>query len=211
MPIVDTDRDPPSETQIANLALGRLGARRITSLTDGTEEANVVRLFYFDARDQLLEEYNWDFAILEAVLAADATAPLFDRANRFQLPSDYLRMLRPYPERNQITLDWIVQSGFIYTNDTAPLNIRYLAQINDPTRFSPSFRTALSLRLAADACEHLTQSNSKKDALLKEFEVAIANAKRIKAIQAVPMDSPMDTWLLARDSDSGGPATGFEP
>lgn len=210
MTAVDADRDDPSEVQIANVALGRLGCRRITSFADSTTESEVARTFYFDARDRLLEHYTWDFAVQMAQLAASITAPLFNRANAFALPADFLRLIRPFPEANPMNYDLIMQSGFIYTDQPAPLNLRYVAQIKDVTRFSPTFRKALGLELAADMCEQLTQSNTKKDMLLREFANTIADAKRIKAIQAPPVDAPTDDWLTVRGDYGPGPASGFE-
>lgn len=201
----DPDRDPPSEVELGNVALGHLGCRPITSFTDGTAEANAVRLHYYNARDELIQSYIWDFCIANVAIAADVTPPVFDRANKFPLPADWMRTLRPFPESNTYSIDWIVQAGAIYTNQEAPLNLRYVAQINDATRFSPLFRKALALDLAAKMSEALTQSEKKKDSLLAQYKDAINEAKRVQAIQAVPAEQPTDEWLLARDSDLGWP------
>ena len=210
MTAVDEDRDDPSEVEIANQALGRLGARRITSFADGTTEAEAARMYYYSARDRLLEHYTWDFAVQMVQLAADITPPLFNRAAKFALPADFMRLMRPFVEANPSGFDLIIQSGFIYTNMSAPINLRYVAQIEDVTRFSPSFHDALVLKLAHDMCEMLTQSNTKKDLLAREFKDVIADARRIKAIQAPAIDAPTDEWLTVRGDYGPGPASGFE-
>lgn len=216
MAITDANRDYPSETQLGNAALGLLGARAINSFTDGTTEANAVQLFYYDVRDELLEAYTWDFAITMAVLAASATPPAFNRANAFALPSDWLRTMTPFPEVNTMDRDWIVQKDpagggglFLFTNDQTPLDFRYVAQIQDPTRFPPLFRKALTFQLAYRMCEPLTQSNSKKADMKTGFDDAIVEAKRIKAIQQVAQDAATDDWITARDSGLGGPQGWF--
>lgn len=216
MPITDANRIDPSETQLGNLALGLLGARQINSFTDGTTESNAVQKFYYDVRDELFEEYDWDFAIVTAVLTTSTTVPAFNRDNAFAVPSDWLRTLPPFPEVNMMGRDWIQQKDpaggggvYIFTNDQSPLNFRYVAQISDVTRFPPSFRKALQFQLAYRMCEEITQSNSKKADMLTGYEKAIANAKRLKAIQKVAQDPATDDWLTVRDSGLGGPQGWF--
>lgn len=207
----DDNRDPPSETQIGNVALGLIGARTIVSFADGTPEADACRLFYFDLRDALLQSYNWAFTITEAQLAADPTAPLFDRTARYALPADYLRLLRPYPESNSFAVDWIIQKGFIYSSMTAPLSIRYVARAYDPMTFSPLFIRALQLQLSGDLAEKLTQSNTKKAAQYAMAKEVILEAKRVQAIESVPVDAPTDDFLVARDSGWGPYGTWWNP
>lgn len=198
--MADPNRDPVSETELCNRALSRLGCREISSVLDGTPEANAARRHYFDVRDELLESYTWDFAISTAQVAADSSAPAFGYSNAYTLPGDYLRLFKIYLQSDQ----YAIQGGKILSNYSAPLDIYYVAQITDPTRFSPLFMKALTLQLAAAMCELLTQSTSKKKELLEEFEAAIAEARRIKSIQQPPVDAPTDPWLRSRDAGTGG-------
>jgi len=196
------------------MALNLVGARSITSFTDGSPESEVCKRFYYDVRDALLQSYNWNFATKMAILAADNTPPIFQRNNAFPLPADWLRTLRPFPEWNTLMLDWIVQVGDdgalrIYTNDPAPLNLRYIAKVYDVTKFSPLFTRALQFRLAGDIAEKLTQSNTKKTELYQQADATITEAKRIQAIETVPADAPTDEWLMARNSGASGPGGYF--
>lgn len=47
---------------ISNTALGMIGAKRIASLAEATEEARVVNNIYEAMRDEVLCEYGWSFA-----------------------------------------------------------------------------------------------------------------------------------------------------
>jgi hypothetical protein len=50
-------------TTICNMALAEIGTRsKITSLTDGSSEANVCNLYYTSVRDQALRAARWNFA-----------------------------------------------------------------------------------------------------------------------------------------------------
>jgi hypothetical protein len=53
---------------IANLALGMIGAKRITALSDSTEEARVINNVYDTIRDKVLCEHAWTFAQKRAAL-----------------------------------------------------------------------------------------------------------------------------------------------
>jgi hypothetical protein len=48
-----------SEVSICNRALAMLGANTITSLQDGSTEANVCNAVYADARDAVLRSHPW--------------------------------------------------------------------------------------------------------------------------------------------------------
>lgn len=58
---------------IVNLALVRLGANRITSLTDGSRNANEANAIYALVRDEILREHDWGFATRMQYL--NATSP----------------------------------------------------------------------------------------------------------------------------------------
>ena len=50
------------EYELANIALGMLGAKRITALTQSVEEARVINNVYDTIRDKVLCEHAWTFA-----------------------------------------------------------------------------------------------------------------------------------------------------
>ena len=53
----------PTQTQICNLALAKIGdAAQMTSLSDGSAQANYCALYYPQALNVLLNEYPWSFA-----------------------------------------------------------------------------------------------------------------------------------------------------
>jgi len=51
-----------NDYEIVNLALVRLGATRITSLSDGTKNANEANAIYTLIRDEILRDHPWSFA-----------------------------------------------------------------------------------------------------------------------------------------------------
>lgn len=146
-----------------------------------------------------LETHPWSFATTRASLAADSTEPEFGRANAFQLPSDYVKLLSEYAEDNSNTNDWEIEGRKIYTDYSAPLEIRYIYDVTDPNEMTPLFREVLATRLALELCEELTQSNTKKAELSDEYELVVRRAKRSNAFAKVAAQPPTDSWITVRD------------
>lgn len=197
-----------SEVSICNLALQKLGAKRITALTEDSNNARQVNACYATLRDKELRQHPWKFAIKRAVLTPSATAPAFDYTYAFPLPSDCLRLLLP----NRANLDWKreTQDGqqVILTNEGDSLNIRYIARITDPNQFDVSFVEALASKIAENCCEQITQSNEKKDRAENDHRVAIAEARKTDAFEDTSQDPPPSSWETGRLAGNG-PATSW--
>lgn len=179
---------------ICNTALQRVGASSILSMSDNSAEARACSLAYDSNRRDELRKNDWNFAIARAILTPDFTAPAFDFLYQFTLPPDCLRVLRsPTP-----ALDWVIEGRKILTNSGTILRIRYVADIEDVSQFDSSFYSVLSASLAIDICEKLTQSNTKKQSLIKEYEEAIRMAKRVDCIESGYQEFPVDDWWIAR-------------
>lgn len=187
-----------SITDICNRALQKLGANRISSLSDGSRSARACTIAYDPRRRALLRDYVWSFAIKRATIAEDNPAPDWGKGHSYTLPSDYLRLIDDYPERQSNTNDFEIEGLQIFTNTVSPLYIRYIADIQDTTLFDALFMEALAANLAAELAEELTQSNSKKQYCAQDFSASIAEAKRIGAIEKIPIVPVEDTWLTVR-------------
>lgn len=187
-----------SPVDIANRALQKLGAARISSLSEESVEGRACISCYEILRDSLQSKHPWRFTITRATLAADGTAPDWGKANSFTLPSDFLALLSDYPERNVNTNDWEIEDGKIYTNDSAPLYLRYQKRVTDSVRFPPTFCEALSSLMAMEMCEELTQSNTKWEKASSDYKAAVSEAKKKNAFDSIPAEPPEDTWITVR-------------
>jgi len=177
-----------------NSALQRVGAASILSLSDNSPEARACAIAYNSNRRDELRKHRWNFSLTRVVLAPDATAPAFDFTYQFTLPSDCIRVLRPATEN----LDWQIEGRKILTNDSAVLYLRYIADIEDVTQWDPSFYNVVAGALALDICERLTQSNTKKQAMLAQYNEDVKIARRMNAFESGPEDAASDGWLTAR-------------
>ena len=187
-----------SIVEICNRALQKLGAERITSLTQDSENARTINVCFDAVRDAELRAHPWNFAIKRVQLAADSTAPAFTYDNAFTLPSDFLRLLPPDDDYNYNDLDWQIEGKKILTNDGAPLNVRYIYRVSDPNQYDSLFVEALACRLAVELCEQLTQSNTKAQIVRDDYVRAIREAKRLNAFENKPAEQQTDTWITCR-------------
>lgn len=198
-----------SSTSIANRALQILGASSILALTDNSKEARESNRCYDACRRAELRAQPWNFSFKRVLLAPSAEAPPFGFQYAFPLPADCLRV--PLP--NDFDLDWQIEGRSILTNSTnspwsasvpsgtgASLALRYVADIEDTTVFDATFCEALSARMAKAMCEVLTQSNQKAQLVQGEYQAAIATARACDALEDLPADAPLDSWIVAHRS-----------
>lgn len=200
----------PSSTEICNAALQRLGAKSIVSLTENSVNARACNLIYNQTRDAELRTRAWNFAIKRVILPASATPLVYGDGNIFPLPADFIKLLHPDPggiisyTSSPIGYylgynDWMIEGQSIVTTDQAPLNVRYVWRVEDVNLMDTLFRDGLSCKLAANLCEILTQSNSKKASALQDYKDTIAEARKQNAFEkpsAIPQE---DIYISLRN------------
>jgi hypothetical protein len=196
-----------SQVEIVNQALIKLGAATITSLSENTKPANTMRTVYEVKRDAELAAEPWTFAITRTLLPASATPPAFGWQYSYPLPSDFLKMVEVgedyvfYDIDNgplfQIESDGDTGRLAVLTDDAGPLKIRYVRRVTTPGLFPPLFVEAFACRLAAETCEALTQSLSKREQAWGERKEAVSKAKRVNSIEQPPVRRPDSSWVKA--------------
>lgn len=160
-----------SVVAIINNALNIIGASNITSLTENTKTARVMNQMYENVRDDVFRAHPWNCLIRRAELAQDVTAPVFDYAYQYTLPSDpyCLRVLAfqngsmTYPFENLVgqgNKPFFVIEGRKLLTDSGTARIKYVARITDPTQYDAGLVSALAARLASEAAYAITGSTS---------------------------------------------------
>jgi len=186
---------------IANDALAILGATSIGSLSDSTKEARICNVQYDPCRKATLRLYPWSFAKKRVILdIPEVVAPEFSFENAFNLPTDFLRVI----EIDTQGASFQIEAGQVLTN-ASELNLRYVYNVTDTTLFDPLFDQALAHFLAWKICRHITQSDSLKAEIWKEF---LAMTKLGRFVNSVENPAPaLETleWIEARE----GPTRGF--
>ncbi len=178
-----------SVVEILSSALVELGEDRITSADQDTERARIVSEVYPTERDALLEEHPWKFATARAELALLADAPAFGFANAFALPSDCLHVMETWPETH-----CRVEGGRLLA-DAPAMAVRYVRRVTNPTLMPPTFRAALSARIAAKVAKKITGSSAEKERMLQLYADRLKTAKSRDA-QGGGQPEPQDLGLF---------------
>ena len=191
-----------SETAIANRAMRLLKANRITSLTDGTNNANAANDVFAEVRDDLLRAHNWNFATRRQKLAKKANAPVSEFDNAYALPSDWIRTVSVHDnDAGAGTVLWREEEqddvGVILSS-ADELWIRYVYQLTDPNRMPADFRAVLSYDLALAIPGVSNLAAAREDELEKRATRRLRRAKHSDAVGSVPERRPVGSWITSR-------------
>lgn len=186
-----------SNVQIANRALQKLGAKRISSLDQDHPNARSMNAAFERVRRALLRKYTWSFAIKRASVAADSTdETVLNTWKRYSKPNDFIRLIRD--DETGFHVDWKIEGLYILSSTASPLKFKYVADITDPTYYDDLFIEAFAAKLALECATEITDSTTDKESLKDDFKAAIAEAKTIGAIEKEAEQFPEDSWLSAR-------------
>ncbi len=196
-----------SKTDIANRALTKLGDDRIIDLLDDTERARTINSIYNSCRDAELRAHVWNFAVRRVALPRLITVPAFGFAYEYQIPAESLRLIQVgecwhwWSLQDYIsgsTAQFQVEGRKILTDFDAPLKIRYIERIDDTGLYDALFVEAFACRLALEACERITQSNTKLQAIQEQYKENLRMALRVDAIENPPEQLPDESWMISR-------------
>ncbi len=189
-----------SKIGLANLALYKIGAKRISSFTDGSNEARVINDIYDNCREMVLEEHPWSFAIQTVALQTISITPVDfgdGLSIAYALPEDWLfTYLVNFPFANMRKEEIDGQSVLLC--DTAGLIIKYIFNNDDPTKYSAKFYEALACKLAAEACFKLVQAGQKVTAEKVDYGMALLSAMAADSKNSGPDQPSQDEWFQAR-------------
>lgn len=184
-----------SETEIANLALQKLGDEgEINSLQDDTRAARAISACFVAMRDATLRDHPWSFAKHRESLAALVDAPAWGGLTAFQKPADFIRFVDE--EEGQ---SYKIEGDTILADTAGPLNILYVRQIAETGKFDPLFVDALATRIAWQVAMQLTGSKQLKGQMWDEYLAALATAKGVNARENLPAEQPEDDWVTSRE------------
>jgi hypothetical protein len=183
-----------SETTIANIALGKLGARRIIALDEESVEARACLLHYAETRDEVLRHHRWNFAIRREILTQLVTPPKFGWRFAYELPTDCLRVIEMNGEHwGGKKRPWEVEGRALLTNDDQAW-IRYILRVTDCNQFDSIFVEALATKLASKIARPLTGSGPLSGEMLTEYEkLTGGRARRTDAFESDPLRVP--AWV----------------
>lgn len=197
-----------SDTEIVNLAIVALGGKTITSLTDGSNNANAANAIYGIVRDQALRGHNWNFATKRVQLAEVSTAPVFGFDHQHAIPSDWLRTVSVHDNDAGLgTIEFkeeTYEGQRVLLSNSEDVYLRYVARITDPTLYNADFVVAFAIEMAKRLATKIASSNTVKADLEEEVRRLVTGAKSTDAMGSSPEKRPPGSWVSSRH---GWPST----
>lgn len=188
-----------SEVKVANIALRGVGAARINSLTEESEQARVISEIFAQIRDEVLRSHPWNFAVDRAALTLLATAPAFEYDYQFQLPSNCLRVLGAYDAAGETIEDYKIEGRKLLCDDDE-VYIKYIKRVTDANDFDANFVVIFATRLSAEIAFPLANSASLGEEKLQMYYELLKMGKTIDAQESSSIEKQgEDDFLDARN------------
>lgn len=197
----------PSQTDCLNDALGQIGAARITSIDDGSTNANHCLTFYPALRDSLLRGHFWNFAIVWQELAQDVPAPTIGYAYSYELPPNMLR-IKDYAGGNatvptsllwwpgmRYVQNYKIEGSKLRSNDGQAF-IQYVERKENPDEWDSMFYQAVATMLASKLAMAIRKDPKLSLALLQQAESFLSMAMSVDGQEgsAEPFFNDELTW-----------------
>lgn len=197
-----------SNLDIVNRALQLLGARRIVSTDDKTENANEMSSVYNLIRDGFIRSTEWSCCIRPVTAAFVGTDNSLELKNEFKIPADCLKILKvndyytgysgvePQISPNEL---YSLQGTSIFTNLPAPLKLRYSYRNESVTTYDPLFIECLAIELAMATFDRIKGSSEiSYDRLERRLAGKMREALHSNAIERPQIPPPDGNWSMAR-------------
>jgi hypothetical protein len=173
--------------------MAKLGQPLISSLsTDTVPGAVYCNEQYSKLRDEVLSQAHWKFARKRASLA-QTTAPTFGYTYAYQLPADFLKVISlDYPD-----IEYQIEDQTLVTDEDT-INLIYLAQVTNTSKFTAHFAETVSARIAAELAYALTGSATVQQNMWSLYRQQLAEARSMNSQQGTAQDLSADDWFNSR-------------
>lgn len=109
----------------------------------------IAQSLYEQTRNEVLSDFDWQFARVQSSLTASPTPPAFGYTTRYALPAGTLKVLRVNGvDEDENFGNWEIVGEFLHTNFASPIRIETTAIVSDATKFPPVFTNMLTVTLA---------------------------------------------------------------
>lgn len=194
-----------TKAKIFNITLKNLRVSVGIQNTNQIDKNTVVlNEFYETAKDQVLKDYDWNFANSYRELALTGNIPQNPKfLYEYDYPNDCLfaREIVTYTDSDNIVEFEVASNNtgqkIINTNQT-PVVLRYTKCIDNETFFSTEFVTALCWYLAFLAAPAITGNRSIQSDCLNIYNSMITKAKTINASEGYIKTPDYCSWFDVR-------------
>lgn len=181
------------EAGLCNMALVLVGEEPIQALSENSKPGRFCKQHYENIRDFVLRQNPWNVATTRAALALSATAPTFEFANAFQLPTDFLRLVAIENRRRDFKLE---QDKIL--SDESSMNIVYVFRLIDVSKMDPLLQQTISALLGAELAIPIAQNPDLHRSLLGVYQEKLAEARLQDSMEAPIEVIESRSWVDAR-------------
>ena len=189
---------------ICNNALMLVKTKKtITSLSQGTVEADACDIIYEELRDTMLEVHQWNFAVKRVKMGQLLATPGFEWAYAYQLPADFMRLITVHAgSSGGDRVPYKIENGTV-VSDATNLSLRYISRVEDPNLMPATFRTALSKLMASRLAVGLANDRLLAEGLYYQYrDEDLPVAKSADSLQDMPEQMPESEWVSVRNGSS---------
>ena len=178
-------------TTICNLALSKIGARKVIDIDEESNEARACKVFYNEVRDDVLRSHRWNFAIDRVTLTQIASEPAFGWRNGFEQPTDCLRVFEVNGwDVSRREGRWEIEGRLVMVDEDIA-DIRYIRREVDCNLYDSIFVEAFATKLASAITMPINGNGQMSVELLKQYEaVTGSKARKIDAMESRPTRRP---------------------
>lgn len=200
-----------SKLVLFNEALGHLGERKLSGLTEAREPRRVLDDYYDGALTHCLRRGYWNFAQRAVTMTQSATiTPEFGYTYAFEKPSDWLRTYQLSANENfDPLLARFVDEASVWYADVTPLYAKYISNSVsyglNLAAWPQDFADYVSLHLAFRACMRIAKDKDLSEILEKRSKRQCAVAGGIDAMDEPPGRPPQGSWATSRGGTYRGP------
>lgn len=159
-----------SKVRLCNVALSRLGAARITSITDNTAEAKLCNVLFDQVAEETMAEGQWSSTISRSVLNQTTNSPSWGFTYEFQLPTNpkSLKVLS-INEDTTGTIPFRIEGDKLLSDNSA-ISIKYIGIITDTESYDAMLKRAIVSRLTAELAYPITGSSALTERYWTKYE-----------------------------------------
>ena len=133
--------------EICRQAILRVGSAEV--FKPFGEPMVIAQSLYEQTRNEVLSDFDWQFARHQASLTADPTPPAFGYSTRYALPTGTLKVLRVNGvDEDENFGNWEIVGGFLHTNYSTPIKVETIQIVSDTSKYPPVFVNMLTVTLA---------------------------------------------------------------
>ena len=193
-----------TKSKIFNITLKNLRVSvGIQNSNQSDKNTVILNEFYDSAKEQVLKDFDWNFANSYRELALTGNIPQNPKfLYEYDYPNDCLFAREIIPYVNKEIVEFEVGSNVtgqkvINTNIT-PAVLRYTKSVDNETFFSTEFVMALCWYLAFLAAPAITGNRSIQSDCLSVYTSILAKAKTINASEGYLKNNNSCSWLDIR-------------